>query len=199
MTTEGWIKYSINEDLKLRALEREKSLTGFKANKTLDGPFVGAFGEVLAEDFFKSLKENSIIKDYQYTGAEVGPDFTVQASEQLVFTIDVKTKRRTKPPEKRFEMSVPCYLYDNESYNDPDLFMCIQINTKLDALKTVNDAWIIGFIPKHIYRFHRYIEYEGRKTGGASGKSGTMPCDVFQVEHKYLHKFSSLLKYKTYL
>jgi len=161
---------------------RRSALSGFPLNKTPDGPLVGAYGELVAERFLEDLIKHKKILSFRYTGGALGPDFEIVKLTGETFSVDVKTKRRTKDPRDYFEMSVPAYLESTPGYSDPDVFLCVQVQTAAATDPDFVKAWIVGYITKENYWAKRKPVPEGEIVGGPSGITGEMPCDVWNVE-----------------
>ena len=63
------------KDIHLQALSRRDALSGFRLNKTVDGPWVGAYGELIAERFLQDSVASGHIKTFSYIGDGLGADF----------------------------------------------------------------------------------------------------------------------------
>ena len=165
--------------------QRIAALSGFRLNLTADGPMVGAAGELIAEDYFRQQKSNGHISSFKYTGNQPGHDIEVLLGGKL-FTIDVKTKRRSFEPAEYFEMSVPAYLYNNPQYRDPDFFLCVQVNCDKANRNILTRGWVVGYISKENYLLKRTLVAQGSQVGGSQGTQGVMPTDVYNVEFRHL-------------
>lgn len=170
------------------ATVRTEALTGFAANKTPDGPLVGAYGELIAEIYFEDLKTAGRIRSYRYTGGGIGPDFEIDTLEKTTLTVDVKTKRRSGTPRANYEMSVPAYLSEHPAYVDPDFFLCVSLAPYASKVGGFKEAWIVGSISGEKFRANCYRIEQDSPVGGQNGVSGKMPCDVFNSRFSKLNK-----------
>ncbi|MEI6715790.1 MAG: hypothetical protein WCO60_18710 [Verrucomicrobiota bacterium] len=165
---------------------RRKALSGFNQNKTPDGPFVGAYGELIAEIYLNDMVKAGNLKSCRYTGGGLGPDFELVTTKNKTVSIDVKTKRRSVVPFAGAEMSVPAYLSESPGYVDPDLFLCISLRPYAREVGEFTQAWVVGFIAGNKFRKKCNRVKEGARVGGRNGVIGRMPCDVFNVKFREL-------------
>jgi hypothetical protein len=104
-----------------------------KAMRKEEGREVGAFGEVVAEQYLSPLPVT--VRD----DSVVDHDYRVGA-----LTVDVKTKERTVPPALGWECTVAAYLRERQ-HPDRYLFVSLMGNGD-DGVHRFVRAWVVGTI-----------------------------------------------------
>lgn len=124
------------------------------------GNLIGALGERVLSSWLDRARIEHLRTN------EVGSDFSVKSNDGRFVTVEVKTKDRTVAPQPHYDVSVPEYVYAQQS---PNFYVFVSLQRRKEQdIKDVRDAFLVGFIDRNTFDEYKRLETRGPKPNGAN-------------------------------